>query len=427
MNRSLSYIIGYILAGALLLGFIATFVIEKNVKRAISKADEVLSQSIDVTYDDVDFNMISGFITVKDIKIDSISSFSDINISEGGLKLDWKDRYRLLFQSDFSPLQIQNLGLRFSKITMIEDDEIKWSLDEVDVALNGEAKTTFLALFKEKLPRRPFKSVIKAQNVHLEPSPFLGIEGEYDSFLFPISNLTITSTYDPGLTNIYSDISISKVKQYAFKASSNVVFTQNLERELIPSKALFDYGFNGSFKKRPIHLSDEGAQFAFESMSANGSMSWENQQSDSSIFWIPTDATSELSFEDIMIFPSTDFVRKYGIFLQTFGFEQGFAGFTKASAKLHFSEGNIQLSSGTIAAPWLEANLSAESSLLIQEMAESPISRGKIVITKVADPIRAGVRFVERQKQIKIINSSDEIVLELQGTIGKPRLKNIFD
>lgn len=427
MNRSLSYILGYILAGVLLFGFVATFVIEKNVKDALTKAEELVSTSMGLTYQEVGFNLISGFITINDVHIDSIDKFSEINISESGIKLDWKDRYRLLFQSDFSPLQIQNLGLRFSKITMLEDEEVKWSLDEVDVALNGEAKTTFLALFKEKLPRRPFKSVIKAQNVSLEPSPILDSIEEHESFLFPISNITIISTYDPGLTNIHSDITISKVKQYAFKANANVVFTQNVKRELIPSKALIDFAFNGAFKKRPIFLSDEGAQFAFESMNSNGTMIWENQELESGELWTPTTASAEISFDDIMVFPSTDFVRKYGIFLQTFGFEQGFAGFTEAEAKVEFNNGELKLSSGKILAPWVEAEIIVNSSLLPEELEESPISNGNITITKVADPIRAGIRFVERQKQIKIINKSDEIVLPLHGTLGKPRLKNIFD
>lgn len=427
MNRSWSYIFGYILAGVLLLSFLATFVIEKNVKDALAKADDLVSTSFGLTYKDVDFNLISGFITINEVQIDSIDRFSDINISESGIKLDWKDRYRLLFQSDFSPLQIQNLGLRFSKITMLEDEQIKWSLDEVDVALNGEAKTTFLALFKEKLPRRPFKSVIKAQNISLEPSPILDSIEDHDSFLFPISNITITSTYDPGLTNIHSEIWVSKVKQYAFRANANVVFTQNVQRELLPSKALIDYAFNGAFKKRPIFLSDEGAQFAFETMNSNGTMSWENQQLDFGELWTPTTASAEVSFDDIMIFPSTEFVRKYGIFLQTFGFEQGFAGFTQAKAKLEFDNGDLKLTSGKILAPWVEADITVNSSLFSNEIVESPISNGNITIIKVADPIRAGIRFVERQKQIKIINKSNEIVLDLHGTIGKPRLKNIFD
>lgn len=423
MNR-ISSIIGYIAIVAVIIYFTVSTIIERNIREALDDFEGALEEIEGLRYGDVQFGLLSGDVDIEQLEFDSIQDFTNIKVNSTTLSLDWKDRYRFLVSDEFSIWNIQELNLLFNEISMLEDGVTSWSIESAEFNLAGDVRNTFLEFMQDKLPRRPFQGVISVKEVDLKPPPEFSTSAQIEDLMFPLEDVNIETNYDPGLGMLISQIQLVKGESFRFNSLATVSFEQRPRRELLPMRAIFDFSLLSDMRNHRFDISESGGQIEMDKLSFGGKITLTRQEES---FWLPTDAETRLQINRPVLFPSTPFVRKFGPYLQTFGFENGFAELDTLKALLQFDNGILSVEKCTLNADWIKAEVGFQTSFFDNQIYNAPIQNGNIHIFRMSDPIRAGVKFVERQTQTRLFNADGSLDLTLSGQLNAPKVTDLFN
>lgn len=421
MNRS-SSIIGYSLIVLLLAYFSIAKILEKNVERAITDVEQSISEIEGLRYEEVEVGLLSGDVKISGIDVDSFREFKNIHISNSQLSLNWKDRFRLLFSSEFPISRIQEIELVLNDVRMIEDGQKHWNVNQVQFNLIGEAENSFLAFLKNTIPGRPFKGTIQIREMSIVPNPaYTGFE-MLDAYFLPAENLRIDLDFDPGLANLVADFIFRKADRSAIQAKLTLAFDRSKRYALIPKTAIVDFNADILLQGQRFDLNEDGNQLELQRLLSSGNIK-ASYQAIEQIAWIPQSAASRIKVRRATIYPSPQFMQKYGLFIQAFGFQQGFAELDSIHARLDFKNGMLDVSSTTLHGDWIQADLGLQADFLTNPTGETPILNGLLKVTKMSDPLQAGLRFIERQTGISLSDSDGQIAIPIDGTLQHPKLK----
>jgi hypothetical protein len=247
-------------------------------------------------------------------------------------------------------------------------------------------------------------------------------------FYFPMQNLRLESVYDPGIRTLRTDAYFAKKDTSESRLSLIIVYDDKKQAELKPKRAVLALQTRLNGENRRFKLNSAGSELAFQRIRFTGNLDLDYAYSDKTgqFTWIPEVAVTRLAMHKPVLYPSADFMRTYGLLMQTFGFENGFAQFDSLGGNILFNKGILSVSDMRLYADWLDAEIDLKSSLFQNKGFDAPIQDGAITIRKLGSSLLAGVRFLERQTQKKHIRSDGSIKVDIIGTLNAPKLKGLF-